>query len=123
MKTSVISKGASHKESVARIGGSVTRTSNAMTEVTSAVDAVSDVIKAINDIAAETNIIAINTAIKAAHAGKYGEGLSVVVDEVRKLAESTARNSKAISLSLENIMLQIQDAIDEAQYLCQHTEK
>jgi methyl-accepting chemotaxis protein len=123
MKTSVISKGTNRKASVATVGGSITRTSNTVTEVTSAVDAVSDVIKAINGIAAETNLIAMNAAIKAAHAGEYGEGFSVVVDEVRKLAESTAKNSRAIALSLENIMIQMQDSRDDAQYLCHHTEK
>jgi methyl-accepting chemotaxis protein len=91
-------------------GGSVTTTSTTINEVTSAVDAVSDVIKVINGIAAETHLIAMNAAIKAAHSGEYGEGFSVVVDEVWKLAESTAKNSKTISLSLENIINQLQKA-------------
>jgi methyl-accepting chemotaxis protein len=116
-------KNFNHKKFVTKGGGSVTTTSNALAEIATAVDAVSVAIEVINDIAAQTRFLAMNAAIKAAHAGDYGKDFSTVVDDVRKLAESTAKNAKAISASLANVIIQMQNAKEIEQYLCQHTEK
>lgn len=53
-------------------------------------DQVLGVIKVINDISFKTNLLALNAAVEAARVGAAGAGFSVVADEVRNLARSSA---------------------------------
>ena len=97
-------------ETINKGGDSVSSTARAIGGVTTAVSSVVDIIKVIDDIAAQTNLLAMNAAIEAAHAGDLGKGFAVVAAEVRKLAESTTANSRAITNSLNDIIKQVQDA-------------
>ncbi|HEU4560986.1 MAG TPA: methyl-accepting chemotaxis protein [Longimicrobium sp.] len=50
-----------------------------------------EIVGRVEEIAAQTNLLALNAAIEAARAGHEGRGFAVVAEEVRKLAEMTAR--------------------------------
>jgi methyl-accepting chemotaxis protein len=66
-------------------------------QLVSSVENVSGFVSVITGIADQTNLLALNAAIEAARAGEVGRGFAVVAEEVRKLAEESARAAQSVN--------------------------
>ncbi|HYH21989.1 MAG TPA: methyl-accepting chemotaxis protein [Azospirillum sp.] len=73
------------------------------------------VVKLINDIARQTNLLALNATIEAARAGNAGRGFAIVANEVKALANQTARATKDISGQITAVQDETRRAVEAIQ--------
>ncbi|WP_371746779.1 methyl-accepting chemotaxis protein [Shinella sp. H4-D48] len=84
------------KENAERSGLVVRQAVEAMGKIESSASEISNIIGVIDEIAFQTNLLALNAGVEAARAGDAGKGFAVVAQEVRELAQRSAKAAKEI---------------------------
>ena len=89
---------------ILQIRETVSETARKVKRLAEASQEISKIVNVISQIASRTNLLALNASIQAAKAGEAGRGFAIVADEVRQLADRSAKSLKEI----QQIVLQIQ---------------
>ncbi|CAD5972896.1 methyl-accepting chemotaxis protein [Planktothrix agardhii] len=89
---------------ILKIRETVSETSREVKRLGESSQEISKIVAIISSIASRTNLLALNASIEAARAGEAGKGFAIVADEVRQLADKSAKSLKDI----EQIVMQIQ---------------
>jgi methyl-accepting chemotaxis protein len=88
--------------------GEAVKVSEALSETAKSIESILGLIR---DVAGQTNLLALNATIEAARAGDAGRGFAVVAQEVKNLANQTARATDDIAAKISAIQSATQSTV------------
>ena len=83
----------------------------AISEISSCSEEIGKIISTIEDIASQTNLLSLNAAIEAARAGEAGKGFAIVTDQVKNLADESAKAAGETDKLIERTVLAVDRGI------------
>lgn len=99
------------KQGAEKSGKIVRDAITAMSAIEGSSNEISNIIGVIDDIAFQTNLLALNAGVEAARAGDAGKGFAVVAQEVRELAQRSAKAAKEIKALINASSQQVEAGV------------
>ncbi len=116
-------------EIVQLLGGRAEQTTQITVQVSDSIrslrsetELINSFVETITEISEQTNLLSLNASIEAARAGEAGRGFSVVAEEIRKLADDSAKAAGEIRGNVEHISQQTGKSVNEAEKAQQMVE-
>ncbi|MDR3449323.1 MAG: methyl-accepting chemotaxis protein [Alphaproteobacteria bacterium] len=93
------------------------RSDELINSLAAAAKKIGDVVELISSIAGQTNLLALNATIEAARAGEAGKGFAVVANEVKSLANQTAKATDEIGEQIGGMQTATNKAVDAIHHI------
>lgn len=90
----------------------ISRVKDQIDETNEAIKQINTAVELIVDITSQTNLLSLNASIEAARAGVAGKGFAVVAEEIKKLADESARGAESIKEITQNIIKQSSESVN-----------